>query len=269
MNINVVAPKVVETVEKPKRGRPSKKLQVEAVNIIEVVEAVEKPKRGRPSKKSQIKAITSIEVIESEPVEAVEIVEQVESIISVEPVEAVKPIQELSKFQQELNAAAKQIFYNKDDFNKVIITNFYDRNEKFECDNIEGYKNHLKTNLGMVELIGGYNQQIKPIFDIDAYNIEPDINELTTDINKIFTDKVVKFAKREPREFKDKGIKYSYRAYVQGVRITSKLLKNLFVEYGLNNNSIYDISIYDKNRVLYLPYTTKKKKFRCSCINSN
>jgi hypothetical protein len=52
MNINVVAPKVVEAVEKPKRGRPSKKLQVEAVNIIEVVEAVEKPKRGRPSKKS-------------------------------------------------------------------------------------------------------------------------------------------------------------------------------------------------------------------------
>ena len=62
----------------------------------------------------------------------------------------------------------------------------------------------------------------------------------------------------EPREFKEKGVKYSYRAYVQGVRITSKLLKKLFVEYGLNNNSIYDISIYDKNKVLLLPYTTKK-----------
>jgi hypothetical protein len=49
--------------------------------------------------------------------------------------------------------------------------------------NIKGYKNHLKTNLGTVELTGRYNQQIKPVFDIDTYNIEPDINELLTDIN--------------------------------------------------------------------------------------
>ena len=111
----------------------------------------------------------------------------------------------------------------------------------------------------MVEEIGKYSQQIKPVFDIDAYEIEPDINKVKEDINKIFPNKIIHFAKREPREFKNKGVKYSYRAYVDGVRITSKNLKNLCLKYGLNNNHIYDLSIYDKNKVLLLPYTTKKE----------
>jgi hypothetical protein len=51
----------------------------------------------------------------------------------------------------------------------------------------------------MVELIGAYNQQIKPIFDIDAYNIEPDLNEIKADINKIFPDKTLILLKRTKR----------------------------------------------------------------------
>ena len=49
---------------------------------------------------------------------------------------------------------------------------------------------------------GEYSQQIKPVFDIDAYDAKPDINSIIADINKIFPDKPVKYAEREPREFK-------------------------------------------------------------------
>ncbi len=53
-------------------------------------------------------------------------------------------------------------------------------------------------------------------------------------------------------------IKYSYRFYVLNVCIISKKIKTLLIENGLDNNSIYDRSIYDKNKVLLLPLTTKK-----------
>ncbi len=49
-----------------------------------------------------------------------------------------------------------------------------------------GYKQHLKQNPDMVENIGEYNQQIKPIFDIDAFDTDPIINEIAADIKKIF-----------------------------------------------------------------------------------
>jgi len=142
-------------------------------------------------------------------------------------------------------------------FNKVLITNIHDRTSRYECNNIEGYKKHLCTNPNMVEIIGEYDQQIKPIFDIDAYDAKPDINSIITDINKLFPNKPVKYAEREPREYKGK-MKFSYRFYVLDVRITSKNLKQLIINNSLNTNSIYDMSIYDKNKVLFLPLTTKK-----------
>lgn len=147
--------------------------------------------------------------------------------------------------------------YNMNYFNKVFITNIHDRTSRYECNNIDGYKEHLKSNPNMVEIIGEYNQQIKPIFDIDAYDAKPDINSIITDINKLFPNKSVKYAKRDQREYKGK-LKYSYRFYVLGVRITSKNLKQLIINSGLNTNPIYDMSIYDKNKVLFLPLTTKK-----------
>jgi len=142
-------------------------------------------------------------------------------------------------------------------FNKVIITNIHDRTTRYECNDIDGYKEHLKSNPNMVEIIGEYNQQIKPIFDIDAYDAKPDINTIINDINKLFPNKPIKYAEREPREYKGK-LKYSYRFYVLDVRITSKNLKQLIINNGLNKNAIYDMSIYDKNKVLFLPLTTKK-----------
>jgi len=142
-------------------------------------------------------------------------------------------------------------------YNKVFITNIHDRTTRYECDDIEGYKNHLCTNPNMVEIIGEYDQQIKPIFDIDAYDAKPDIHSIIADINKLFPNKSVKYAEREPRKYKGK-MKFSYRFYVLDVRITSKNLKQLIIKSGLNKNSIYDMSIYDKNKVLFLPLTTKK-----------
>lgn len=149
---------------------------------------------------------------------------------------------------------------NKQTFNTTIITDIFDRYSKYECDNIKGYKQHLKTNPNMVELIGGYGQQIKPVFDVDAYNNDIDINAVISKINEVFPEKDVYYAKREPREYKDKGLKYSYRLYVDGVRINYKNLKSLLIENGFDKIKIYDMSIYDKNKILFLPLTTQKEK---------
>jgi hypothetical protein len=120
---------------------------------------------------------------------------------------------------------------SKQTFNTTIITDIYDRCSKYECDNVKGYKQHLKENPNMVELIGAYGQQIKPVFDVDAYNEDIDISSVIAKINGLFPGKNVYYAKREPRETRNKvflskhGMKYSYRFYVDGVRINLKILK--------------------------------------------
>ena len=146
---------------------------------------------------------------------------------------------------------------NTQEFNRVLITKFNDRASKYICDNEKGYKQYLKENPDMVENIGEYGQQIKPILDIDAYDAEPDIKEIIADIHKIFPNKLINYAKRDSRDYKGK-MKYSYRFYVDGVRITSKNLKALLIKNEFDKNPIYDMSIYDKNKVLFLPLTTKK-----------
>ena len=114
---------------------------------------------------------------------------------------------------------------SKQTFNTTLITDIYERCSKYECDNVKGYKQHLKENPNMVELIGAYGQQIKPVFDVDAYNDDIDIASVISKINELFPEKAVYYAKREPREYKKNGMKYSYRFYVDGVRINYKNLK--------------------------------------------
>lgn len=143
-------------------------------------------------------------------------------------------------------------------FKTIHITKLFERDYKFNCDTIEGYTEELKKNPSMVENIGEYNQQIKPIFDVDAYGQDIDIDEVKKDINNIFPDKNIYYAKRDVRNTK-KGDKYSYRFYVDGVRIQILNLKQLMLNNVFNKNPIYDMSIYTTNRVLYLPLTTKKK----------
>ncbi len=149
---------------------------------------------------------------------------------------------------------------SKQTFKTTIITDIYERCSKYECDNVKGYKQHLKENPNMVELIGAYGQQIKPVLDVDAYNDDIDLSSVRSKINELFPGKDVYHAKREPREYKKYGMKYSYRFYVDGVRINYKNLKTLLIDNGFDQIKMYDMSIYEKNKVLFLPLTTQKEK---------
>jgi len=143
-------------------------------------------------------------------------------------------------------------------YNSVIITD-KPRTYRYTCKSEEGYMKHLKETPDMPELIGEYRQQVKPCFDVDAYNQDVNISEIIAKINILFPNKKVNVAKREPRDYKDKGLKYSYRFYVDGVRITTKNLKKYLNDNGYKkDNEPFDLSIYIPNGVLFLPLTTKK-----------
>lgn len=146
-----------------------------------------------------------------------------------------------------------------DTYKTIIITNRY-RTLRHYIHNEEEFKAQLQYNPALCELIGFYNQQIKPCFDIDAYE-DIDVNEIITLINQFFPNKTVNHAKRDPRLKNDK-MKYSYRFYVDGVRMTTKNLERYLGQFGYDkeksNNKPFDFSIYDKNRVLFVPYTTMK-----------
>jgi hypothetical protein len=132
---------------------------------------------------------------------------------------------------------------SKQTFNTTIVTDIHDRCSKYECDNVKGYKQHLKENPNMVELIGAYGEQINPVFDVDAYNDDIDISSVIAKINGLFPGKNVYYAKREPREYKKHGLKYSYRFYIDGVRTNSKNLKTLLTDNGFDKIKMYDMSI--------------------------
>ena len=74
----------------------------------------------------------------------------------------------------------------------------------------------------MFECIGEFEQQIKPVFDVDAYDVEQDIDAIIAENKKMFAHKQVNYAKREPRDYKGK----SYRFYVADVRINSQCMPN-------------------------------------------
>ena len=131
-------------------------------------------------------------------------------------------------------------------FNQVVICpSPFDRNTRYECKNknLDGYNNYLQQNPAMCEFIGEFNTHIKPVFDVDAMLQDIDINAVKQDINKIFPNKPIYYAKRESRD-DGKGMKYSYRFYVDKVMIYSKHIKTLMEHYGLDKNPIYDTSIY-------------------------
>lgn len=143
-------------------------------------------------------------------------------------------------------------------FNIVEITDWKDRISTYSCNSLDAYNAELAKTPDMCELIGRSGQQIKPVLDVDAYVNDINISKVKKDLQKVFPNKKINYAKREPREYKDKGIKYSYRFYVKGVRMTSRNIKTLLIKHGFDKNPIYDMSIYDKNKVLLLPFTTKK-----------
>lgn len=149
------------------------------------------------------------------------------------------------------------------EFGKVIIVDLFDRTKKTTYDTEEAYMKAVKDCPYMGELIGGQGQYIKPVFDIDAYE-QIDIEKEIERLQPVFQGKKINYAKREPREHNGK-MKYSYRVYVDGCRIRSEYMKELFndtmkyLKVKLNaNTDHYDGGIYDKNRILHTPYTTAK-----------
>ena len=143
-------------------------------------------------------------------------------------------------------------------YDSVIIID-KPRAYNYTCKSKEGYMTKLQNTANMPEMIGSYGQQVKPCFDVDAYNQDIDIDEIIAKIDVMFPNKKVNTAKREPRQYKDNGLKYSYRFYVDGVRMTTKNLKKLLNDNGYTkNNEPFDLSIYATNHVLFLPLTTKK-----------
>ena len=151
-------------------------------------------------------------------------------------------------------------------YNKVIITDVFKRGLIVECSTEDEFKKYINDNEDAVESIGKKGQFIKPIFDIDAYNTDIDIDKVKSEINNIYPNKPINYAKREPRNVEKKGMKYSYRFYVDGVKTTSSQIKRLTILNGLHLNPIYDLSIYDDNKILYLPFTTSKKTKKKECV---
>ena len=152
----------------------------------------------------------------------------------------------------------------KSPFNKVLIYKSTKTVKTPEnliiCESPEEYNQLLENDKeGLCELIGGKNQQIKPIIDIDQYNTDIDIEAFKTDLNEIFPNKEFKYCKRKPRPYNGK-MKYSYRVYVQDVRISYINLKQLILEiYKLNiKYPGIDDGLYIPSRILYTPNTKYK-----------
>jgi hypothetical protein len=146
-------------------------------------------------------------------------------------------------------------------FKKVIITNTFDRTLTVECETLEEYEKYIKKHNNAVESIGRAGQLIRPVFDLDAYNNDIDLNSFFEDIKLLYPNKDIYSASRGPRQDGDKGLKYSYRVYVDGVKTTSSQIKALLLSNGIDRKwDCLDLSIYDKNKVLLLPLTTCKTK---------
>ncbi len=91
-------------------------------------------------------------------------------------------------------------------FNKVFLyqntTVFKNPENLIICQSLEHYNQLLEDDEeGLCELIGGENQQIKPIIDIDQYIIDIDINAFITDLNEISPNKDIKYCRRDPRPY--------------------------------------------------------------------
>lgn len=112
---------------------------------------------------------------------------------------------------------------------------------------------------GMAEVVGGENQQVKPFFDLDCMGEDIDIKVFIGKIQNIFPNKKIKWCKRKPRPYNGK-MKYSYRVYVSGVKISSSNIEIILQQNGLINEygKMIDLSVYSKNRRLYMPLTKYK-----------
>ena len=155
-------------------------------------------------------------------------------------------------------------------YSSVMITNIFKREVNDIITDADEYKEYVKVNKYAVENIGKKGQQIRPVFDLDAYE-QIDLNAFIDDIKVLYPNKEVFYAKREPRNVEKKGMKYSYRVYVDKVKTYSHQIKAMLLRNGIDRKwSCLDLSIYDVNKVLLIPLTTAKAQMKkgCMCIHS-
>jgi hypothetical protein len=135
----------------------------------------------------------------------------------------------------------------------------------FSCKTEKEYRSYIKDHPDAVESIGKEGQLVKPIFDIDAYITNIDIEAFKTDLNILYPNKEINYLNRGAREDipeegkPSKGIKYSYRFYVDGVKTNLKQINQALIDNDMYKKYPSIDNIYNANRVLYLPLTTIKK----------
>lgn len=146
-------------------------------------------------------------------------------------------------------------------FNKVIVCDIKNKS-KTSVVNPSDYKKTLKEYEYPCELVAGEDQQVKPYFDADpvdddSYDWEADILEKQLTIKNMFDDTIditdIYVNKRQYE--KDGKIKYSSHYTVDGIRMSYYNIKLLLEK---NECTDFDMSVYDKNRGVYGPYTNKK-----------
>ena len=165
---------------------------------------------------------------------------------------------------------------NMNTYNKIICVNLREKCEK-GCERTEIYLNtpeecfeHIKSNPHACEKIS--QKQIKPIFDCDVEIDEKESYEFAEKYENVlmkmylqhiqnqFGDKPILVMHRLPRKVNTRqGEKWkiSLRLVVQQTRITPGILKKIFETPPIINIPNFDLSIYNKNGGLYLPFTTK------------
>jgi hypothetical protein len=154
---------------------------------------------------------------------------------------------------------------NTPEFERVLICNIHKRDTRIPVRTEEEYINEFKRKNkqagGLCEIVGLKEYQVKPYFDVDGKDKSNEsfdvsiINNICDDIQTIYNNDIY-IAKREPRE--EGGVmKYSYRLYLKA-RITWTNIPILFKEV-FDKYSCVDKSVYDRNRILFVPLSDRKK----------
>jgi len=139
-------------------------------------------------------------------------------------------------------------------YGQVKTIDFYGEYAREDITTENALIEHIGKRKNACEIIGEVGQKIKPIFDFDS-NEPINLEEMTTKINKVFPNKKVNYAVREPRLKKGK-MRYSARGYVDGVMIKACNLAELVKNADFKEP---DASIYSLNRKMFLPLTTRKE----------
>ena len=143
------------------------------------------------------------------------------------------------------------------------IPNYKNRSHLVSLYTANELKNNAEVYPATAELVGG-KSQVRPYFDVDIKQKKSlvfdnqNLFSIVIKVGELFPKNKIYIAKREVRDLGNSMVKHSYRFYVDGVRISNFNIKKLLEDKGYKNNEPFDLSVYDKNRILFLPYSTQK-----------